>query len=383
MSVSRRRGASSANPSTDHTNGQGKPKRTRKRKAPAAKPPRAEPQQPPSAGARQQLSATTPPVLPAAEPNGKDLPAGVVQYTAEDILPAEWFLEPYVPRHNYTLLIGKPGAGKSTFGSHLVARAKRSIVFSGEEDIRRVVLPRLVTAGVDLARVRFVPAGEDWRFSRDPTKLVELIRATPGTELVYVDPLDDYLAESVDEDRNRPVRRVLQCFTSAAEATGIAIVVVRHPGKDPNNLLAGSRAFHTHPRAILHLDLLDDVPDRGIILPHKPPLGRRTPPRYYDLVGGEREPKRFVLGDLVEPGRAVEVREVPARMDRYMIDQAVELLRRLLAGGKEMDSVDIYRAAEHIRLQAMTVRRAAERIGVKRRWEGRRGDTKCHWSLHD
>jgi hypothetical protein len=212
-------------------------------------------------------------------------------------------------------------------------------------------------------------------------KLIDLIRSTPGTELVFVDPLDDYLAGSVEENHNLPIRRVLQCFTAAAEVTGVAIVVIRHPGKDPNNLLAASRAFSNHPRAILRFDLVQDAKNLGILQPHKPPLGRWSLPRYYELAGGDDEPKRFTLRDLVEPGRATEAVEVTDRIERSKIDQAAVLLRRLLAGGKEMESADVYKAAEAHRLKERTVRYAAERVGVVKRWEGHRESTRCHWSL--
>jgi len=305
---------------------------------------------------------------------------GIYSFTADDVLPPEWFYKPWVPRHTYTLLAGRSSAGKSTFGAFLASKAERPLILPGEEDIKRVALPRLLKAGVDPTNVKWMPAGEHWLFPRDRQKLVNHIKRE-NRDFVFVDPIDPYLEEADRENENAAMRRVLECFRQVAEECGIAIVLIRHPSRDKDSIIGGSRAFDNHPRAILKLALLPGSWTQGIIEPHKPPLGRRTPPTYYELVGEEEEPKQFVFGQLVPTARAREAGEVDDRMEREKIDQTEKLLLALLGDGEPMESKEVYKYARQEEIKDRTLRYAATRLGVVMIREGIRHDHRCYWSL--
>jgi hypothetical protein len=307
-------------------------------------------------------------------------PGDTMQYTKDDLTRVDWYHWPWIARGIYTLIVGHPSAGKSTFGASLAAKSHRSLILPGEEDVKRVVLPRLLAADADLSRVSFLRPDNALAFPRDGERFIDILQQT-GADFVLIDPLDSYLGDSVDENHNGPVRRVLDCFARAAEATGIALVVVRHPGKAAQNLLAGSRAFRSHPRSILQLTTLAGVDDKGILSAYKPPFGIRATPIYYELVGAEGEAKRFVSGEEAPYVRVEEAVHVCDRIDRSKIDEAEELVRLLLADGKELTSKEIYLMAAQDCISDRLVRYAALRLCVTRTWSGRRHDTTCKWRL--
>lgn len=310
----------------------------------------------------------------------EDAYMGTARYGDADILEAEWFLEPWIARGVHTLLVGLPSCGKSTFAAHLARKANRTVFLCGEEDIRRAVLGRLKTNGVSLPSVIFCPAGDSWTFPRHEQKLIQLIRHERA-DLVIVDPADSYVGGGTDENQNLPVRKLLDVFFRAAEATQCAMVLMRHPGKDRTNLVAGSRAWFSHPRAILHLATLPDNRERGVLKALKPPLGQWPPPQFYNLVGWGRHPREFHLAGEAPECLAREMESVMDGMDRTKIDEAETLLKRFLADGAELSAADLYKMAEQHRLSDRTLRYAAERLHVKRRHEGSREATVVYWKL--
>jgi len=316
-------------------------------------------------------------------PNGlpdDDARKGTLQFTRKDVLKPEWFWQPWIAKNVYTLVIGQSSAGKSTFGAFLASMARRSIILPGEESIKHCCLKRCIKNSVDLRKVRWIPASEHWLFPRDTDKLIRLVEQD-GADFLLVDPIDSYLEDGYDEDKNIPMRRFLDTFSKTAEATGAAIVCVRHPGKDPRNLIAGSRAFRNHPRAVLQLTADPLTKDKGILEPYKPPLGIRTPPHLYDLEGKQGEPRRFVLGGLAPAHQALEATEVGDRLLLKKIDQAADLLKHLLDGGTPMDGKEIYARAKEEQISDTTLYRAGERLGVKVQRKGTRQATKTVWWL--
>jgi hypothetical protein len=334
---------------------------------------------------RKRSSKSSLPPGPAAsagesERNGEDRGPQPRSFTAADAKKVRWFFGSWIPRGFVTLLVGEPSAGKSTFGAHLVSHAKRALVFPGDEPIHEAVIPRLVKAGANLENVGFCPASDGWEFPRHRDRLIQWIKQNKA-ELVLIDPLDNYLGEGIDENKNLDVRSVLDALSRVAEETGAAIVIIRHPGKAKDNILAGSRAFGWHPRVIVRLAADPDDRNRGVIDVLKCSLGRWPATHHYNLEGEGENPKRFILGGEVEKGRAREQAEVPERRERRKIDRGADLLLSLLGNGQEMESRLIYKKAEDERLSERTMGYAAERLGVKERREGFGVQHRCMWSL--
>lgn len=304
---------------------------------------------------------------------------GFFTFSSEDVLPAEWFFEPFVPSSLVTLLVGEAGSGKTTFTALLMTKARHTIVFPGEEDVRRTALPRALASGVDPGKLTWVPAHYDWTMPGAKGDLVRLIREKVA-DLVIFDTLDDYLHDSINENDNLNIRKVLQALREVAEETGAAVVVIRHPGKAAGNVMVASRAWGNHPRAIIRFVKDHDVKDQGTIHAHKPPLGRDFPPTAYNLVEGNGAFKRFQLGSEVDPVKARESLEVADRLDRHRINQTEQWLRGVLADGP-MVLQDIYLLADKVKHPERMIQRAAERIGVVFTRSGKGKNHKSTWSL--
>lgn len=87
----------------------------------------------------------------------------------------------------------------------------------------------------------------------------------------------------------------------------------------------------------------------------------------------------FELGEPVAVDDADTI-GVGDTVDRWMVDEACELIRALLRDG-EVLSTTVYKHAEEQRLRERTVRLAARRLGVEIRREGSGLEHRSHWSL--
>jgi hypothetical protein len=318
-----------------------------------------------------------------AEPEEQE-PAGVGKRPgrlAADLeeLPVEWFLPPYVPRGMLTVVVGNPGAGKSSLFASLVAQAGFAYFLPGEEDVNRHLLPRLRVHKYAPKSVYILTPEDGVLFPRDRERFIEWCKSDKA-DLIIFDPVDDYFDGSIDDNSHEHVRRLLRCLADVARETGAAVVICRHPGKDPTNVMAGSRAWGAFPRSIVELVKHEGPPEKRIIRPYKDSMGQDAPARYFDLIGERRQPKVFRLGDVVEQSTLLETKEVPERAELLKIDQAEALLKRLLHKGR-MESRSIYAAAEKERLKDRTVGYAAWRLKVVMTREGFGADHHCYWSL--
>lgn len=318
------------------------------------------------------------PVAPApSAPPAEAPPVVLLSDIAER--PIDWLLVPWVPRGMVTALAGETAVGKSTFQAHLASVAKRPILMPGEEDVARAIVPRMKANGVDCRAVAVIRPSQDWELPFARGRLLKAI-AAHGADLVLLDPIDDYLATGFSDCDYSAVRALLQGLRQVAESTGAAIVITRNSGKDRNNVMVGSRAWGTVPRSIVELLKDPGPPPRRIIRPFKDSMGQDAPARYFDLVGEKGAPKTWRWGDEVAAGVVELAKEEPDRIERLKIDQAEQLLLAVLATG-EMESADVYRAAEREGIKDRTLRRAAERLGVQLRREGTRQEHRCYWSL--
>src|SRR5450432_3595654 len=100
--------------------------------------------------------------------------------------PIKWLWDGYLAAGKFHIVAGAPGTGKTTLALDLVATLTKGghwpdgtdalagdvIIWSGEDSIEDTLAPRLIAAGADMARVRFVRGvidGGAWR-SFDPAK---------------------------------------------------------------------------------------------------------------------------------------------------------------------------------------------------------------------
>jgi RecA/RadA recombinase len=154
-------------------------------------------------------------------------------------VPVEWLWQERIPRGMLSLVVGRPGQGKSIFGVYLAAQVSHAggVLFSNVEDARRQVLrPRLEAAGARLDRVHF------WTptLPRDTGELAERIVAH-RVQLVVLDPIAAHVTPSIYNDQE--IRTALSPLAQLAEETGVAVVMVGHVIK--------SVSRGTHPLAMI------------------------------------------------------------------------------------------------------------------------------------
>jgi KaiC/GvpD/RAD55 family RecA-like ATPase len=188
--------------------------------------------------------------------------ARVVRLDGVQPLPVSWLWRGYVPLGAVTVLDGLPGQGKSTMALDLAARVSTGrampdgsagpepsgvVVLSAEDDVPRVIVPRLLASGADVSKVATLTFSDSEGLEREPVlsaaDLAHVERALRdlGALLLVVDPLVAFMPDGVDTAVDADVRKVLRRLRALAERTGCAVLVIRHPRKatTPSAILSG------------------------------------------------------------------------------------------------------------------------------------------------
>ncbi len=338
-----------------------------------------------------------------------DEPAGrsvLTRLSDVEPLPLEWFWPGRIPLGMMTVLDGDPGLGKSTVTLDLAARLSRGdampdnapgpaaagvVLLSAEDDLARVIRPRLEAAGADLNRivtVRVIDAGEP----RDPciteADLAEVERRVReiGGRLVVIDPLMSHLPPEVNAHRDQDVRRALRRLAAMAERTGAAVVVVRHLNKALGGpaLYRGGGSIGIIGAARSGLMMAADPDDASgtvkVLASLKSNLSAAAPGLRLRLVvdPGAEHPRvqwEGVSGHTAEALLAAASNPV----ERLARDEAAEFLRHILADGQWVLTKEVERAAREEGISERTLNRARKREGVHAEHRGQPGERGEWW----
>jgi putative DNA primase/helicase len=230
-----------------------------------------------------------PPVLPKPGP---------VLTCMADVEPRDvaWLWAGRIPLGRITLLVGRPGEGKSFLTTELAAHVTRgtpwtdgsdcpqgSVIFiSAEDDPADTIRPRLDAHQADVRLVHLLSAVRKVESDRPYERMVTLadvdaIEASlikqPNCKLIIVDPIGSFLGGGIDAHRDNEVRGVLAPISRLAEKYGPAVFVVAHrrkgSGSFADDLALGSRAFTGIARAVWHLTRDAEDKDCRLLLPGK------------------------------------------------------------------------------------------------------------------
>ena len=158
----------------------------------------------------------------------------------------EWIDHGYLPKGELTILQGHGGTNKGTHCCYWAAAVTNGntpdgvpagvVIAAAEDSIGSVLKPRLIAAGADMSRVRFIKIArdgyEDGICIPDDVDLLQDAIEEIGAKLVIIDPILSHLSSGVDSYRDHEVKRALAPLKALAEATGCAVLAVHHLNKD-------------------------------------------------------------------------------------------------------------------------------------------------------
>jgi putative DNA primase/helicase len=346
-------------------------------------------------------------------------PDGVVLTRGDTIHPEpiSWLWPGWLARGKLHILAGAPGQGKTTIALALAARltvggrwpegtrcsAASVVIWSGEDDPRDTLVPRLRAMGADMARVHFVTAarvdGEQQPFdpARDMLQLAAEVERIGDVGLLLVDPVVSAVAG--DSHKNTEVRRALQPLVDLAAGIGTAVLGITHfskgsAGRDPTDRVVGSMAFGAVARVVMVAAKVkgqQDDEDRRVLARSKSNIGPDDGGFEYHLTQRELQDYPGVIASCVEFGASIAgtARELLAEAEAEpdgsetaaASDDAADFLRDMLAGSIEVTSREVTNRMKSEGFSDKVIRRAREKLGVTVRREGFGKQMQSLWSL--
>jgi hypothetical protein len=343
--------------------------------------------------------------------------AAVVTTCAADIEmePISWLWALWLACGKLHILAGEAGTGKTTIALWLAsivscggrwpdgsrAEAGNVLIWSGEDDPKDTLVPRLSAAGADLSRIFIisgVQAGQDVR-AFDPAKDMEgLLNAAQrigNVKMLILDPIVN--AVSGDSHKNTEVRRGLQPVVDFGTRTGCAILGITHfskgsVGRSPLERLVGSLAFGALARVVMVAatrENQDDAPTSRIFMRAKSNIGPDDGGYGYDLEQTPIPEKPEISASRVAWGKAIDGKardvlnqaEAVKDSESSAIAEARAFLREALGEGQKTAS-EVEAEAKEYGIQFRTVRRAKDGMVVVRKGTKEEGG-KWFWSLSD
>ena len=298
----------------------------------------------------------------------------IIRMSDVELTPVEWLWKPYLPFGKLSVLQGNPGEGKTYFAMHLAAACTNgkllpnmermepfNVIYQTAEDgLGDTVKPRLIEAGADLDRVLVIDDSEVQLTLSD--ERIEKAIVENNARLVIIDPIQAYLGADVDMNRANEVRPIFMRLGQVAQRTGCAILLIGHlnkaAGMQSLQRGLGSIDIAAAVRSVMFIGKLKHDPTMRILTHEKsslaPPgaslafsLGDEGGFRWvgeYDITADE-----MLSG--IEPQRETKTQ------------QAKDLICALLAGGKQVLSEDIDKAALERGIPGRTVRDAKRELG--------------------
>ena len=298
----------------------------------------------------------------------------IIRMSDVELTPVDWLWKPYLPFGKLSVLQGNPGEGKTYFAMHLAAACTNgkllpnmermepfNVIYQTAEDgLGDTVKPRLIEAGADLDRVLVIDDSEVQLTLSD--ERIEKAIVENNARLVIIDPIQAYLGADVDMNRANEVRPIFMRLGQVAQRTGCAILLIGHlnkaAGMQSLQRGLGSIDIAAAVRSVMFIGKLKHDPTMRILTHEKsslaPPgaslafsLGDEGGFRWvgeYDITADE-----MLSG--IEPQRETKTQ------------QAKDLICTLLAGGKQVLSEDIDKAALERGIPGRTVRDAKRELG--------------------
>lgn len=314
----------------------------------------------------------------------------IIRMSDVELTPVDWLWKPYLPFGKLSVLQGNPGEGKTYFAMHLAAACTNgkllpnmermepfNVIYQTAEDgLGDTVKPRLIEAGADLDRVLVID-DSDVQLTLSDERIEKAIIEN-NARLVIIDPIQAYLGADVDMNRANEVRPIFMRLGQVAQRTGCAILLIGHlnkaAGMQSLQRGLGSIDIAAAVRSVMFIGKLKHDPTMRILTHEKSSLAPPGVSLAFSLgdEGGFRWVGKYdITADEmlsgIEPQRETKTQ------------QAKDLICTLLAGGKQVLSEDIDKAALERGIPGRTVRDAKRELGDALKSKIVEGRKKVFW----
>ena len=313
------------------------------------------------------------------------------QYKTQSV---NWLWESRFPLGSLSLLVGRPGCGKSSLTADMAARisvgaawpdgaaneAGNVLLLSAEDCPARVIRPRIEANGGNIERVQII---NNLASLTDVDELNKKLASIKQAKLLVVDPIGSYLGRGCDAHRDSDVRAVLSPLAELAKEHQIAVLVVAHHNKGKANVAddatMGSIGFVGLARAVWHLVSDPSKNGRKLLLSGKNNYAAAQSGLAFCIEGTgplarlewEPHPVNMSADDFFARRDGMRERSAKAA-------EAVDWLRENLASGPR-SAEEIAKAAQQEGISTYALRTASETLKVRKSKGGFQGA--WQWSL--
>jgi hypothetical protein len=316
-----------------------------------------------------------------------------------EIKPIDWIWAGRIPRGALTIIEGAEGEGKSTLITAITATITKGYALPGdqerepgavlwcsaEDDLSRVLKPRLVAAGADVSMVHAIADP----FRLDDMHLIELraLIASINPVLVVMDPFFAYTIG--DSNKGGDSRTTTNPLKLTAEQFQCSIALVRHIGKakglgDPRAAGLYSIEWRAAARSVLLVGSDPNDKSRRAITQNKSNYGPISTSIGYAIDPDDSSPSgaRFYWTGESSLTSAAILASIESEESRSSRRIAEEFLSERLEAGPVPEK-DIAKDARTAGISAATLRRAKAALGVKSNKRGGHfgGQQEWDWTL--
>lgn len=327
-------------------------------------------------------------------------------------VPISWMWPQWIAFGKLTILAGAGGTGKTTLALSLAATLTNGglwpdrsicsekgnvIIWSSEDEPSDTLVPRLIAAGANLDKVRFIegrigPKGQLEPF--DPAVDLDTLRSAAllfgGVSLLIFDPIVNLIKG--DMYKPNDVRRGLQGVVDFAQKMECAVLGISHfskgsAGTSAADRVIGSQAFSALARTVLVAGKQDDSEIRVLARAKSNIASDQGGCSYsIELINIETkkgqviETTNTVWGDYIEGSASEILSTIEMSSGSSGEDDPVEALKAVLHGGRMLsqEANQIMAANGYSLKQTRTAR---EKLNVNIVREGYSKDLKSYWEL--